>query len=211
MPDAFQWDGRARRYRSTAGRFVPEKSVRQALDSVLRVSADNTRALGQQLVDGSLSVAEWQRAMAAEMKQAHLVAAVSAKGGWQQMSQADFGWVGQRLRQQYGYLQRFADQVAGGEAPLNGVTVTRSQLYGEAARGTNREMERRMARQGGQTWERNVLGDADHCDGCLEETSRGRVGIGELVPVGERDCLGRCKCHLEYGSDAGDAADDEAA
>jgi hypothetical protein len=46
--------------------------------------------------------------------------------------------------------------------------------------------------------ERNILGVAEHCGGCVAETERGWVIKGDLVPIGARDCGGECKCSIEH-------------
>lgn len=193
----FTWSVEAGRYRSAStGRYVPPAQVRAALDRVLDGSSGRMRALATRLQAGEIGVAEWQRSMATELRAAHVAAASSAKGGFAQMSQADYGFVGQRVRTQLGYLQRFADQVARGQQPLNGTLLARAELYGQAARGSAREMERREAQRGGWTHERNELAGADHCAGCLAATARGVVPIGTLPAVGSRDCKARCRCVL---------------
>jgi hypothetical protein len=110
----------------------------------------------------------------------------------------DWGWVGQRLRTQYQYLDGFAQDVASGKQMMDGTLAVRASLYALAATGTNREMERRQARLRGEQQERNQLGAADHCPGCLDQTARGWQPIGSLVPVGSRSCLARCHCSMTY-------------
>lgn len=198
----YRWNTVARRYVDSRGRFVPQTDVNSALESVLESSQRSIGTLTQSLQAGQLSVADWQLGMAREMKSAHLVAAASGRGGWAQLSPADYGWVGQRLRTQYQYLARFAKQVAGGQKALDGTAVVRANMYGQAARSTQREMTRRVARSSGQTRERNVLGPADHCRGCLAATRQGWVELGTLVPIGKRECLTNCRCDLEYATES---------
>jgi hypothetical protein len=45
---------------------------------------------------------------------------------------------------------------------------------------------------------RSVLHPADHCPGCLVEAEKGWQPIGAMVPIGERDCKGNCRCTVEY-------------
>ena len=52
------------------------------------------------------------------------------------MSQADYGRAGQRIREQYDYINRFAQQVASGEQKLDGTLTRRAQMYAEAGRNT---------------------------------------------------------------------------
>ena len=156
------------------------------------------RGFGQELRDGTISLDAWRNSMRNEIRQQHLIAAMAAKGGRAQMTPADYGRVGQLVRKQYGYLEKFALDVDSGKVPLNGAFLSRSAMYSQASRGTYHAVERTemMARQ--MTEERNILGKADHCPGCLEETARQWVGIGQLVPPGQRTCKVNCKCRLRY-------------
>lgn len=195
---SFSYSGAAGRYRNVnTGRYVPAQQVRAALDSVLAGSAGRMRGLSERLAGGDLSVRDWQRAMAGEIRIAHVAATASARGGWAQLSQADLGFSGQRIRTQYAYLGKMAEQIATGKQPLTGVAA-RAELYGHAARATARAMEGRIAREKGAAEERNVLGAADHCQSCLSEAARGWVEVGMLVPVGARTCLSRCHCWISY-------------
>jgi hypothetical protein len=135
--------------------------------------------------------------MAQEMKLLHVGAAGVGRGGWAQMSQSDWGWTGQRLRQQYGFLRNFAHDIATGKQPMDGRLLARAGMYAEAARATQREMQRRTGMLVGRSQERNVLGAAEHCGGCLDATARGWVPIGSLPPVGSRQCRSRCHCVIE--------------
>lgn len=161
-------------------------------------SAQGMRDLTQALAEGRLSLASWQASMMAEVKAAHLVAATLAHGGWNRMDQSALGWTGQRVRSQYAYLRDFAAQIASGRQKLDGTALARATMYAEAARSTHRAALTRLARQRGENQERNVLGAADHCAGCLSATAQGWVPIGTLVPCGSRNCLGRCHCYLIY-------------
>lgn len=177
---------------------MPDTSIRRALDHVLTGSAQTMRTLSQSLLDGNLSLASWQAAMMQEIKSAHLVASTLATGGWSQMDQSDFGFVGQRIRSQYAYLRTFASQISIGSQPWNGTIAARSELYAEAARQTHRAAVERAAKKRGMEQERNVLGASDHCPGCLSATAEGWVPIGTLTPCGSRNCLSRCHCSIIY-------------
>ena len=194
----FSFDPTTGRYRDAAGRFVPDQSIRRALDVVLDAQAQTMRLLSQQLMDGTIMLADWQLAMMQATKAVHLVGTAVAHGGWSQLDQSDFGWAGQRIRTQYSYLNRFAADIASGRQNLDGTLLARSELYAQAGRATHRAAERRLATKRGLAEEKNLLGAADHCAGCLAETARGWVKIGTLVPCGSRDCLVRCHCSLTY-------------
>jgi hypothetical protein len=151
---------------------------------------------------GEISLAEWQLAMEQEIKIIHTASAASARGGWAQMTQADWGWVGQRVRAQYAYLDRFTRQIAGGQQRLDGRALMRARMYAQAARATFQEMRRRYARiyKDGVTEERVLKPNAEHCEGgdnrpgCVELAALGRQPIGTLPPIGAAQCLTFCLC-----------------
>lgn len=195
----FAFDPSTGRYRDLAtGRLVLEQTARRALDQVLDAQATSMRALTQGLIDGGVSLADWQLQMMAMIKTGHLTGTSLAVGGWTQMDASDFGWTGQRIRSQYAYLRGFAADIAAGRQQLNGAALARVELYAHAARSTHRAAQQRMAKERGMEMERNQLGAADHCPGCLGETARGWQPIGTLIPCGSRQCLARCHCSLTY-------------
>lgn len=195
MAERFAYDPTISRYRSlSTGRLVAESAVRGGLDQVITAGMQSARSLSDRLIAGDLSLAEWQSGMMAEIRRAHVIGATVARGGQASMSQADYGFAGQRIREQYGYLREFAAQIQDGRQPLNNVIAGRAEMYAEAGRATHRAMETRMALHAGYMLGRNVLGAADHCPGCLGATALGVVPIRDIPPVGTRDCLSRCHC-----------------
>lgn len=194
---SFTWDAARGRYRDASGKLVPDRQVRAVLDVVLRRQAEHMRDLTGQLQGGTLTLGDWQRQMMQAVKSSHLMGTSLASGGWKQMTQADFGWAGQRIRSQYAYLDKFARDIAAGRQSLTGAPA-RAELYAESARATHRAATQRMARLRGLEQERNVLGAADHCRGCLAQQARGWVPLGELVPPGLRDCRSRCHCSVTF-------------
>lgn len=194
----FTFDPSTGRFRDASGALVREDSIRAALDVVLASSAQAMREMTQSLVDGSLSLAGWQALMMSEVKTANLIGATLGHGGWALMDQSAFGWTGQRIRAQYAYLRGFAQDIAAGRQRLDETALSRATLYAEAARQTHRAAQGRLAEQFGAQQERNVLGAADHCAGCLSATAQGWVPIGTLVPCGSRNCLSRCHCYITY-------------
>lgn len=192
----FVWDPVARRYRGPSGAFVPDAAVRQVVDAVVDGSGARLAALTQRLAEGALDLATWQQQFAAELKAVHLATITAGHGGWAQMSPADWGWAGQRLRQQYAYLRDWAGQLADWTAPL-WRAAGRARLYGEAARLDFQEMRRRDGRLGGDTEERRVRRASESCAGCVAEAGRGWQPAGTLAPLGSQQCRSRCKCVWE--------------
>jgi hypothetical protein len=91
-----------------------------------------------------------------------------------------------------------AAEVESGAQRRDGTLVRRADLYIQAGRGTFHATEQREMGLRGMTEERSLRHAGDSCPGCVDEAARGWVALGDLVPVGARDCLGRCRCAVSY-------------
>lgn len=199
----YGWNDAAGRYiELRSGRFVSESTVRAIVDQTLDGFGARMVALTDSLRGGQLGLSAWQAGMAQEIKAAHLFAAAAARGGWSQLSPADYGRVGQRLRVQYAYLRNRALAIQNGTQRLDGSLIQRTRLYAGAARGTFHAVERVEVAARGFDQERNVLAPVENCPGCLAQTGRGWVALGELIPIGQRDCIANCRCTIFYRNSA---------
>lgn len=199
----YGWNEQASRYYNIeTGRFVSSSEVRDALEFNITASQAEMHALTEQLMSETISLEQWQIGMMQEIKIAHTSAAASARGGWAQMTQSDWGAVGQQIRDQYDYLRNFANEIASGKQLLNGSALVRADLYGQAARGTFEEMRRRLQKLNGMTEEMRKLGKADHCEDCLKAAGRW-APIGTLPKIGESQCIVNCHCMFHYRRPSG--------
>ena len=125
---------------------------------------------------------------------------IRLKGGWDQMTQSSWGATGQLIRQQYDYLANYANDIANGTQALDGRALVRSDLYADAANGTFWEMDKRSMLADGYDMARRVLesSDGNNCDGCIEAATEGWVPIDEVLPIGDAECMTRCRCSIEY-------------
>ena len=202
MPE-FTYDQRlnngAGAYRGANGRIISQAQVREALDGFVDNSLNVSRDLSMLLREQQISLADWQLQMRAHIKDVHLVAAVAERGGWDNMTQADFGRVGQRIQVQYAYLDNFAQQIADGTQPLDGRFLVRSQMYTDASVATFDRFQVNAFNAAGFDEERSILEPgARHCSECESEAARGWQPIGTIKPIGERICLTRCRCTKEF-------------
>ncbi|HEY7234898.1 MAG TPA: hypothetical protein VH539_12160 [Gemmatimonadaceae bacterium] len=197
MADGFTWDDSVRQYRGPGGRFVSRSAIRRIIDRAIAAVSGNVTSLASDLRSGVIGGDEWLAQMEQYVKDVHLFNAAAAKGGWAQLSANDYSRLTSVVRDQLAYLDRFAGQIDGGLA-LDGRFLARAQLYAEAGRGTFEAIFADMMADDGMSEERNVLGFAEHCEDCLDQTAQGWQPIGTLIPIGDRQCLGRCKCSMEY-------------
>ena len=194
------WNARLRRYQDAdTGRIVSNKQVRAALDAVILSAKHETRTLTQQLLNGKITLAEWQEQMAFNLKMQTLASHALAKGGWAQMTASDFGKVGAELKKQYAYLQKFALDIQDNRISFDKRILTRADLYAESARGTFEDVLREMACAEGFDRERRNLGVADHCKSCVRYARMGWQVLGTLPSIGTKSlCMTNCHCSFEF-------------
>ena len=195
---AYTYDRRIGRYRDrSTGRLLSDRVVRDGVDNLADMASRRMADYSRRLLDGGMSLADWQARMMADIKASHVAAGVAAHGGKAQMSQADWGRVGQRVRAEYGYLRGFAQDIAFGRQPLNGTLPARASQYGQASRVTYEHVKGGDDKARGMTVERNVLHGRDHCSLCPTLSEKGWVPIGTLPPIGSRPCRSLDRCTIE--------------
>lgn len=200
MPERpYDWDPRTGRYHDpVTRRFVTLRAVRSAIDKSLERAEKEVRAIGISLREGRITLVQWELEMRRLIKDIALYSTAAAKGGWAQLTQADLGRVGQHLRVQYTFLRDFGKQVAAGKQVLDGRFLARMVLYAREGRTLYHITEVREHLIRGFTKYKNVLHPADHCSDCVAQTEKGFVEIGELIPIGDRQCRSNDKCSYAY-------------
>ena len=201
--------GTTGRYTNTKGQIVSVDVVQAGIEQQIESSAQIMGSAAKRFHEGKINIAELQIAMKDEMKLLHTRCAAIAKGGWKQMSQADWGSVGQITRIQYKTLENFMAEIANGDykiskldGSINGQFLQRVDLYAEAGNGTAKEIERRQAKLNGLTHERRILDPAaKHCGCCLSQAALNWQLFGILKRLGECDCRSRDRCHFIFGAE----------
>jgi hypothetical protein len=196
-----QWsyDQASGRYRDERGRFLSEKSVQALVDRRIDRLDAQLRRFTRMLADGSITLDQWQGSVREAIKAAHLQAAIIGHGGRDGMGSAEYGRVGQRLRQEYAFLQGFARDLLDQRvsAPM---ALARIGLYAQSVRGSFWEGASIRKEQQGFSLMRRILDPlAQHCSDCLAFAARGIVPIGSVPLPGQRcACRARCRCSVRY-------------
>jgi hypothetical protein len=211
LTQEYRWNESAARYINASGQFTSRAVVNAALEQTVIGSQSEMMLLSERLQSGSLSITEWRAGMAEQIKIIQTSEAALARGGWAQMTQSDWGWVGSQVKAQYKYLDNFARQIANGEQPLNGRFLQRVKMYAQAGRSMFQEFRRRYMRiYKGATEERRVLGIAEHCEtqgdllGCVELAQKSWQPIGTLPAIGNAPCMVNCKCEFTFKNASGE-------
>jgi hypothetical protein len=197
----YRWEptaGVSGRYRDTStGRYVQGATVRRELDRYLD-TADPAKALAEALRGRQVSLADWEVGMRRVVKNTHLNAIALERGGWANMTPADYGRAGQIIREQYGYLRGFAADIASGKQRLDGTLGVRAKLYSQAGR--NSYYRSKAANMSDKvTHQMSVRSARDSCRQCLDlDRKVFRIDDASFPLPGRRVCNHNCQCHLAY-------------
>jgi hypothetical protein len=204
LPEYF-WNQAAGRYASReTGRFVPQQTIRLELDNVMDNITDSMVSLSRQFRSGAIDGRAFQVESMRLIKQVHLTSAAMEKGGWSQLTSADFGRVGQIIRSEYAYFNNLISEIESGKQRLDGSLDVRMRLYGQAGRDTYHVFETESRFEQGYDEEARVLNGRDNCKnsktrpGCTEEAAKKWVKIGTGTPIGSCTCLSFCRCGKIY-------------
>jgi hypothetical protein len=196
-----QWsyDQKSGRYRDERGRFLSEKSVQALVGGRIDKLDAQLRRFTRMLADGSITLDQWQGSVREAIKAAHLQAAIIGHGGRDGMGSAEYGRIGQRLRQEYAFLQGFARDLLD-QRISTPLSLARISLYAASVRSSYWEgIAIRKEKQGFSLMRRILDPAAQHCEDCKLYSSRGIVPIGSIPLPGQRcACRARCRCRVEY-------------
>jgi hypothetical protein len=123
------WDARLGRYRNErSGRLLPGKRIQEMRDGLLITAGAVVLSLSDRLASGDLDVGTWERAMRDAIKAIFGAQYVFGRGGLKAMQSKDWAAVGDLVKEQYGYLSGFADDVAAGKLTTPQIRI-RAELY----------------------------------------------------------------------------------
>lgn len=186
------------------GRRVRQDVTRRQLDRAIAGVENDAKALS---TNRRVEPDPWALGVVDVVKSATLIGGAFARGGWAMLDERELAYMERHILEELGYLDGFADGLIDGSVPPDGRFVRRAMLYGAAGWAFYQLLRQSIAGGRGFVEERNVLDPgAEHCFGCVEETARDWQPLGTLVPVGDRQCLSRCRCYIEYRKNTGETA-----
>ena len=181
------------------GTIVSYLVVRKTLDDILLTSAYGMTEPTKRLVNGDITIDEWQSEMQKQILYVQIMAAVAARGGLAQMTDADWAALQDRVKSQYEYLDKFAEEIKSKKTALTLALLARAALYADAGIAGFEQARANIQGQSGSTEERYILDpDAIHCDGCIERAGEQWQPLGKLPPLGDEPCGVRDRCTKQY-------------
>jgi len=167
MPDPWIWDDVVKRYRTPTGQFISAKNLIPLRDEFIanRMAAVNN--LADQLASGQINIQQWVLNMRQEIKITYMAEYELGVGGRNMMGFVDFGSVGGQLKNQYEYLNNFANDIVQGNLSQKQIEA-RSRMYIDG---------------GTQSFER------------ARSRSMGLPQLPAYPGDGSTICRSNCKCH----------------
>ncbi len=191
----YSWDKALHNYvNNDTGRMVKRSEIGDLLREVTKGSEERLAGYARLVNNGALSPADFFRAMQEDIKLQTNVNAALAKGGWAQMTPADWGANGAQLRQESANLRNFANEIAAGNLSPAQIEA-RAALYTNTTYSRYWEIMTEQEKLAGMTQEGLVtVGDDRVCIACADAEARGMLPIGTFNPPIHPGC----RCDVEY-------------
>ena len=192
----WEWDEEAGRYIAANGELVTFQQILEVTQAELFKLENDIEEATVLLVDGDASVPEWEELIAEITISAALLFLVFGLGD-RTSDPTTESLLRAELERQFRFLQNFAQSVRNGEMTAQGI-ASRAKLYVHDAQLMYSRAQEILHPVELFPFYSNVLGPCQHCRTCPQETAKGIVPRGTLIPIGQRDCLWRCCCQLAF-------------
>lgn len=194
------WHKDLNRYRDmSSGRFVSRQSINEILTAQTSEAEARLGAIATAYYEGRISPASFAEQLRTETRRNALQNMALAKGGFDQLTQADYGRAGQALRGQYAQIVGTAIDVTIAAVTIGQLLNRMAGYAGEARRLYYVTLQETMHSSSADmvTIARRVLGDAQHCADCLMYYERGWQLLTDAVPPSVAcQCTTHCRCSL---------------
>jgi hypothetical protein len=194
------WDKASFRYVNSAGAVFPQAQMKTMLTESIKLSSEHLNNISNQYANGSITRTQFIDGMRLELKNEYIRNYMLGRGGYGQMTYADWGSVGGDLAAQYRYIDGFADDLLAGKLSPGQIEV-RSGMYSNSARESYSKGKEKVMRSWGadeEAWQTAAFSDS--CVDCVDFQDEGWQSIGHF-PVecdGSTVCLTNCHCGKTY-------------
>lgn len=183
------------------GKPFDKDKLKHLLLLFLALLEDELQEITDQMTAGEMDLGEWQRRATELVKSGLVAASMLGRGGAGLLQGPSRRLAESDIRFSLTRLARFARLIEERTMPRARDPLAirnRIALYAKAGAAAFEQASRFAHQSAGFKFEKNVLGAAEHCGQCLEETAKGLVRIGTLRPVGSRTCRMNCRCRIVY-------------
>jgi len=182
-----------------SGKFLSRADVLKIINKESRALSTKLKGLADPLLSQNQSVAEFQTALAKELKNSYIQIAMFGSGGKSRIGPSQYGAIGQALKEQYKLIDGFGRAIAAGELSTAQISA-RASSYSRSLKIAFHAAEKATRKGNGfNQAKRNLDSQAVHCEDCISYASLGWVGINKLVLPGTNcECREGCRCNVVY-------------
>ena len=127
------WNQLTKRYRnSKSKKTISSNTVLQLRDDLIDLKRDTFSDLTDDLINSRITVQEWVHDMRKRIRDVNNAQYMLARGGRNAMFQTDLDALSEIIKDQFGYLQQFGEEIRAGKLSASQITA-RSELYMESA------------------------------------------------------------------------------
>lgn len=173
-----------------------EEEALEAAEERIEEGDRRLEALVLALLAGMLTLAEWEKSVADEIRLIRVQLALLAAGGLA----IEWALIEAQLQAQAEFLAGFGAAIGAGELSEAQIQA-RVKMYAGACWAAYWTVSSWLAKEEGRNEVLWVLGVAEHCEDCVDLAGRGWQPMSQLHQVpgdGQTRCLSNCRCHLEY-------------
>jgi hypothetical protein len=198
-PPKLYFDRKTQRYHDTARKyFLGRQEVKERFDRALIDAGADIFSVGDRLVNGSITVAEWEAETRDLLKQIRVWGYTIGAGGQRNLTKADYARMGREGVRQNKYLRRFAEELKAGKLSEAQFRYRLGLYINDAD--TIREVGRNQAHiKAGFDEERRIRTKDDSCQQCIGFAKLGWQSIGSMPDPGrDCDCRANCGCYKAF-------------
>lgn len=210
------WQQKAGRYQAVRdlpnlgikkNEFIPQTRVTKAVENYRDAMQNDMKKLAGDLKDKKIGYRDFERGMRRLIRSNERVAGVVGAGGAERFGKnKEFSKITERnTREQFRYLSNYVQELRDkGNENMTARDINRAGMYSLTSHRTMYEVMRAALRQdadklGMKVCEKRVLGQAEHCDDCVEYASRCWQEQGDLPePTQDSQCGPNCRCEKKF-------------
>lgn len=196
---SYKWRPETRTF-TRGDKTVSRDKLKKWVDLAVESSKAQLEEIAIQYRTGKINLAQFRISTGGELKRLHSSMAMMANGGRNAISTKGWARTGAKLRSEFAYLNSFRAALLGKEPSLLGDDfVERVKMYADAGYAQYENQVRGREKDAGVKRARRVkVGDDTTCPGCNRAATEDFLPINDVLPIGDADCLSRCRCHIEY-------------
>jgi hypothetical protein len=206
----FEFDRTTQRYRyKDSGKFLSKTAMESLTKKAVAQGETDLDIINQLLIDRKIGLGAWEEQTRNGLRKLHTYQYFLGIGGEGNFIPSDRGVLNNKLKQEWGYLRNFAEQLNNGELSESQF-LYRANLYVNSTDNTYKLAAYKSHSRAGYRWERRIRTKTESCTECLYYELLGWRTIGNLPQPGQDcSCRANCGCYKEFSksdlmpSDAG--------